>query len=144
MNEIQETALMLNLYEQKQLIRQQKEQMRQIQNLQLMKARSEPIEQDVPVHQLLSVEKARDDEHETCDRITVIVQVKKEASSGGMVASGRNDTTKKGVDELAGNTHGESTCAKKHVVDLSFAPNKRQKQSDNNSNNNRDGEQMSG
>jgi hypothetical protein len=39
MNEIQETALMLNLYEQKQLLRQQQEQMRQLQELRMLEER---------------------------------------------------------------------------------------------------------
>lgn len=47
MNEIQETALMLNLYEQKQLIRQQQEQMRQIQELQLLEEASSRKEQNI-------------------------------------------------------------------------------------------------
>ena len=135
MNEIQETALMLNLYEQQQLIQQQKEQMRQIKKLQLMKART--MEQDVSVHQQLSAEKAPDEEHDMSGRVTAIVQVKKE----GMVASGRNDTTKEGVDELVGSTQAELMCAKKRVADLAVAPNKRQKQSDSS---NRDGEVSSG
>jgi hypothetical protein len=40
MNEIQETALMLNLYEQKQLMRQQQEQRRQLQELRALEARN--------------------------------------------------------------------------------------------------------
>jgi hypothetical protein len=40
MNEIQETALMLNLYEQKQLMRQQQEQRRQVYELRALEARN--------------------------------------------------------------------------------------------------------
>jgi len=44
MNEIQETALMLNLYEQQQLAREQQEEMRRIEKARLLEKQRQPAE----------------------------------------------------------------------------------------------------
>ena len=126
MNEIQETALMLNLHEQQQLIRQQQEQMRQIQELQLLESRDRS--QQHFHHQ--RVAKVSDDDSETSVRVPVTVEVKNEALQSDVTASGRYDTIK---GQLGLDTQAVSASGKKRSVDDdAFAPNKRQKQNDHN------------
>jgi hypothetical protein len=126
MNEIQETALMLNLHEQQQLIRQQQEQMRQIQELQLLESRDRS--QQHFHHQ--RVAKVSDDDSETSVRVPVTVEVKHEALQSNVTASGCHDTIK---GELGLDTQAVSASGKKRSVhDDAFAPNTRQKQSDHN------------
>ena len=64
LNEIHETALMLNLFEQRQLLREQQQKMRQIQNLQLDNSESSRYFKDRENQQATSPSNISDDEEQ--------------------------------------------------------------------------------
>lgn len=124
---------MLNLCEQQELVRQQREQMQQIQQLKCSRRQEQhdtPVQQPQLLLQQQSAEYKSYDKH--CARAPSCSEVKTEDRPSGRTSTGSYDTIRDNDEKLAyriNQAEEPVSLQKRAVCDVS-APNKRQKQND--------------